>query len=308
MVSLGEQLIRNLSAGASEGAEVNLGWVIWLVFAIAGFVVFFIIGSYFKKKFDFDGSGETHGYFEITRNGTYPLRGNLATYKMIDDDELKLISKHIPEFKNFYDIVQQLKREGNLYLYTIKITDDSDIQDKLGTRARIMCAYPLESSDIHWLAQKGKLTFTSILRKEKTRYLYAVKSFKKQIMNEDRNKDDWYVLVPFPRTIKKETTVGFGNLEELKTTVYLKEITLANALMERFNIQGYVADAVIKNEFLISEKESIEDILKERTDQLKTSNIRINKLNYLLSQKAYVQGGKSEVKKQEAYNDDHISY
>lgn len=299
MASIGETFLRSISEGASEGAEVNLGWVLWLFVGIAVIVVGFIVGTHFKKKFDYDGSGEAHGYYEITRNGTYPLRGNMATYDMVDDDELKLISEQVPEYENFYDVIMQMKKEGNFHPYTFKITDDSDIQDKLGSRARILSAYPLESQDIYWTAQKGKLTLTSILRKEKTRYLYAIKSKKITVINEDKNEDDWYVIVPFPRVVSNKT-VGFGNIEQLQTTVYLKNITNASALISRANMAGFVADAVTKNQYLIDEKESAEKYLDERIGELKTTNQKVQRLNYLLSQKKYVDRGKVEVKKPEA--------
>ena len=299
MASIGETFLRNLSEGASEGADLNLGWIIWLFVSIAVLVVGFIVLTHFKRHFDFDGNGEPHGYNEITRIGDYPLRGNLATYKMIDDDELKMISDAVPEYENFYDVVLQMRKEDNLHLYTFKITDDSDIQDKLGSRARIMCAYPLESQDIYWTSQKGKLSITSILRKEKTRYISVIKSKKITVKNEDGNKDDWYVLVPMPRTITSKT-VGFGGLEELKTTITIKEIVNASALIPRINLAGFVADAVIKNQTLIDEKESAEDFLAETTIHLKEANQKIQKKNYLLSQKKYVDIGKTDIKKSEA--------
>lgn len=278
-----------------EGLVSSVGYIaiilLIIVLAFVGLIVIVIL----RRKFDFEGSGEPIGRVHIEIMGKYALEGNLAEWQMIDPEQLDLLKQH-DELKLVPDVLKQLYKEKNLFIYTMKNPDDSDILDKIGNRTFIISSGDLKSEKYYWYSQKGKFTFRSIFSKEKTRNIVAYSSARKvQVLNADRNLDDWWLLSPMPIVANKEM-IGFNNkvVDGMTHHIEIKEITNGKALASALNFIPFVVDALSKNDYLKKELAETIDHLDDRTKQLLQSNQKLQKKKRQMGQKPYVVKGKSE--------------
>ena len=234
-----------------EGLISSVGYlaIILLLFVVAFGAVITIV--WLRRKFDFEGSGEPIGRVHIEIMGKYALEGNLAEWQMIDPEQLDLLKQH-EELKVVPDVLKQMYKEKQLFIYTLKNPDDSDIMDKLGNRTFIISSGDLKTDTYSWFSQKGKFTFRSIFTKEKTRNIVVYSSAKKvSVLNEDRNLDDWWIMSPLP-IVEQKSVVGFdGKIGDMAHHIEIKEITNGKSLASALNFTPFVTDALSKNDFVI---------------------------------------------------------
>ncbi len=256
-----------------------------------------------RRRFDFEGSGSPIGHYRIDIMGKYALEGNLAEWEMIDDEELDLL-KQEEQLKVVPDVLKQMYREKTLFIYTMKNPDDSDIMDKFGNRIFIISSGNLKTDVYSWENQKGKFTWRSLLTKERTRNVVAYSSAKKvQVLNEDRNLDDWWILSPLPMVQEKEV-VGFDNraIGGMTHHIEIKEITNAKALASALDFAPFVTNALLKNEHLRNELNETTRQLEKTITDLHESNQKVQKKKRQLGQKEYVVSGKVESLHKEKQN------
>lgn len=285
-----------------EGLISSVGYlaIILLLFVVAFSVVILIV--WLRRKFDFEGTGEPIGRVHIDIMGKYALEGNLAEWQMIDPDQLDLLKQH-DQLKVVPDVLKQMYKEKALYIYTLKNPDDSDIMDKLGHRTFIISSGDLKSEKYSWFSQKGKFTFRSIFTKEKTRNCTVYSSAKRvQVLNEDRNLDDWWIMSPLPIVALKEN-VGFDNrVGEMAHYIEVKEIVSGKQLAHAVNFTPFVTDALSKNDYLIKELNETKEHLADITKRLLEANQKLQKKKRQLGQKPYVVRGKKEESTKEKQN------
>ncbi len=286
-----------------EGLISSLGIfaIILLIFVVAFGALIAII--MLRRRFDFEGSGEPIGRIKIEIMGRYSLEGNLAEWQMIDDDQLELL-KQDETLKVVPDVIKQMYNEKQLFIYTMKSPDDSDILDKLGNRIYIISSGDLKSPIYAYESQRGKFTFRSLLSKEKTKTVIAYSSAKKvQVLNEDRNLDDYWIISPIPMVANQEM-IGFNGkvIDGMTHHIEIKEIHNAKALASALNFIPFVTDALSKNDYLKKELEETKAHLETRTSDLTTSNMKLQKKKRQLGQKPYVVRGKVESTLKEKQN------
>jgi len=286
-----------------EGLITSVGYIaIILLLIVSSFVALLVI-VWLRRKFDFEGQGEPIGRVHIEIMGKYALEGNLAEWQMIDHEQLDLLKQH-DELKVVPDVLKQMYKEKQLFIYSLKNPDDSDIVDKIGNRTFIISSGNLKSEKYFWYSQKGKFTFRSIFTKEKTRNVVVYSSAKKvQVLNEDRNLDDWWVMSPLP-IVEEKQEVGFDSkvVGGMSHHIEIKEITNGKALSSALNFIPFVTDALSKNDYLKKELEETKNHLDDRTKQLLQANQKLQKKKRQLGQKPYVVRGKNESSTKEKQN------
>ena len=115
-----------------------------------------------RRRFDFEGSGEPLGHINIDIMGKYMLSGNLARWEEVDDEQLELLKGEAP-LVAVPDVLRQMYKEKNLFIYTMKSPDDTDILDKFGKKTYIISSGDIWSEKYSWESQKGKLHYVLYL-------------------------------------------------------------------------------------------------------------------------------------------------
>ncbi len=299
-------IAESIGAGANEFfsnlASTTSYFAIIVVMLAVGFGMFILIVHY-RRKFDFEGSGEPLGHFKIEIMGKYTLEGNIAKWQNIDPDQLNFL-RNEEKLNAVPDVINQMYNEGNLFIYTMKNPDDSDIMDKLGNRTFIISSGDLDSKEYSYRSQKSKLTIRNIFTKESTRTVIAYSSaYKAQVLNEDRNLDDWWIIAPIPM-VKPKELVGFNNrvMNGLSHHIEIKEITNAKSLASALDFAPYVIKAQLVNEQLKTELNETNSQLERTTKELIESNQKIQKKTLQLGLKPYVIGGKEDIEKKQKQN------
>ena len=303
MSSLAEE-IGSSAIGFFSGITSSVGIIAIIVFVIAITIVGLIAMILLKRRFDFEGSGEQLGHMDIHIMGKYSLVGNVAEWEMIDPEQLDLLKHADEKLRIVPDVIRQMQNEKSLFIYTIKTTDDSDILDKFGNRIFIISSGNLKSDIYSYTSQKGKFTLRSILSKEKTRHVVAYSSAKKiQVLNEDKNIDDWWIIAPLPMVANKDM-IGFDSkaIHGMTHYIEIKEITNAKALAHSLDFVPFVTNALLKNETIKKELEETNKQLELLHKENSSVNQKLQKKKMQLGQKPYVINGKLDEKKHESMN------
>jgi hypothetical protein len=299
-------IVEDISSGASglfSGLLQGTSTIAIVLVIIAVAFIGLIVIIQLRRRFDFEGSGSPIGHYSINIMGKYSLEGNLAEWEMIDDEELDLL-KQEEQLKVVPDVLKQMYKEKTLFIYTMKKPDDSDIMDKFGNRVYIISSGNLKSDIYSWENQKGKFTWRSLLTKERTRNVVAYSSARKvQVLNEDRNLDDWWIISPLPMVDEKQV-IGFNNraIGGMSHHIEIKEITNAKALASALDFAPFVTNALLKNEHLRNELDEITRQLEKTTKNLHESNQKFQKKKRQLGQKEYVVSGRVESLQKENQN------
>lgn len=286
-------------SGLTTSAPIIVIITILIAVAFVGLVIVILL----KRRFDFEGHGEPIGHYNISIMGKYQLIGNLAEWEMVDPEQLDLL-KQEEKLALVPDVVKQMYNEKTLFIYTMKSPDDSDILDKFGNRTFIISSGDLKSDKYSWTSQKGKFTLRSLFSKEKTRYAVAYSSARKiQVLNEDRNLDDWWVISPMPMVASKEM-VGFDNraVNGMTHHIEIREIVNAKALAHSLDFVPFVTNALLKNEHLRKELAETNSQLEKVNVELRSMNQKLQKKKMQLGQKPYVINGKAVETKHESMN------
>ena len=301
-MSIADQIVDGVS-GITSVLAGGLGFIAILVLIIAiGFVVL-VIAIILRRKFDFEGSGERLGRFRLIMMGKPILEVNLAKWEMINDDGLRALAND-PDLVFVPDIIKQMYNEETLHIYTAKITDEFDSLERYGNRTFIISSGKLESDEFSWVDQKSKLTLRTLFTKEQTRNVVIFYSVKKvEVLNEDRNMDDWYIVTPIPFS-KSKQMIGFNSkaVEGFSHHIELREITNADVLAKALDFAPYVADAESKNKHLRDELKKTTELLDITRSKLGSVNQKLNKKKLQLGQKEYVINKREEVEKEEKLN------
>ena len=302
-----QSMAERLAGGAGDFFSTltsSIGIIAIIGLLIAGAFGGLMLIIFLKRRFDFEGAGEPIGHVHIDIMNKYILEGNLAKWQMIDDEQLDLLKKEDDSLSIVPNVIRQMFKEGTLWIYTMRSPDDSDIRDKFGNRTYIISSGDLTSDKYSWFSQKGKFTWRSLLTKEKTRYIVAYSSFKKmQIMNEDRNLDDWWIIAPIP-IVGLTEEIGYDSrvMGGMRHNITIKIIENAKALATGLNYLPFVADALSKNDYLVKERDKVNELLEQRTKQLLEVNQKFQKKKRQLGQKPYVVSGKGEETKKVQQN------
>jgi len=286
-------------------------WIIVIVSVITGGTALFIVARWIKRKIDYEG--EEIGLFDIMIMGKYVLQGNLSINDSFDIENLEVLAEEAQREKKenktgkssleiIPQVIMQMMKEGKVFIYYYKVTDDSEILDKLNSRTRIISSGQLESNEFSWLEQRGKRSIRSVLRKEKRRQVVVYHSAKRyEIMNEDENYDDWWIVSPIPK-VEAEQHFGFNSkaVGGMEHHLFLNLIQGGKNLASIASYISSLTDAITKAEFYKQQYKNFQEIHKKVVQEKIALNGEINRLKMLLSQKKYVDYGKEELLKKQA--------
>lgn len=298
------EILEQLSGGVVEvGKTLASGTplVVWLMIGLAVFFLFFGLFIHFKRKFDFEGTGHQLGHYMFNITGKYPFEANVAEWDEINDYNLDLLASETnKDFEVQADVLRQMRKEGNLFIYTAKITDDSEIQDELEGRTYIISPVDLDDKKYYYESQASRFTWRTFFQKEKTRFVTSLEPTDVvQVYNEDRNYDTWFILIPLERTSKKEKNryeVGFNGrvITDHNYGIDIKHITNANSLANTLSYLPYVIKTKKEMKVLLEEDKAKEEIIEELSADVQSKNQTIQRKNRKLGAKQWIIISKTE--------------
>jgi len=291
MASIFDDLAEGLgetASGLAGGAGV---FVIVAIMAGVAFLSLVIIIT-FRKKFDFAGTGHQIGHYMIIFAKKYPIEVNLAEWDEIDDSDLDLL-ENSPEknFEIYADVIRQMRKEKTIYIYTMKITDDSEVEDELAKNIFLISAYDLDDKEYYFESQKAKFTWRSFFQKDRTRVVETYSPVELvTVYNEDKNEDDWFFIVPVSYPEPKTNVVGFDSRAITKHQYYItpKQITNADKLAYGSSYMPYVVKTKKEFKQLIEENSALEELVEERSAEVQSKQQIIQRKNRKLGTKTWV--------------------
>ena len=279
----------------------------WMPFIITGFIVgvAVIAGGiflrYVKIKMDYDnpdGSPE-HGFWHIRVNGDIIMEGWLSTNEILThEDELDLVAKIANESDVKLNIEEIKKEVGKtVFVYNLKRTDDYDLLEKHGKKTRLLLSNdPLEKENHWYLPVKGKRSIKSLIRTERPRVAnLAFRSKKIEVENEDGEKEDWWIGAIEPDKNAGYYEFGFEK-EIIPNMKYAYNITVNKGFTELAKSASLFATmfkAILDRENLKDLVNSLKKILEQKEEEIKALNMKLQKVNWALNQKKYVDKGKT---------------
>lgn len=274
----------NLAGGA--------GVLVLIAIIIGGTFLSIVIVIVLRRKFDFEGTGHQLGHYMLILADKYPIEANIAEWDEVDDSDLDLLERsEEKDFEVYADVIRQMRKEGNIFIYTVKITDDSEVEDELGKRTFIISSEDLDDKKTFFESQKAKLTWRSLFQKEKTR---IVQTFSPvdivTVYNEDKNEDDWIFIVPQRNEKPKTNVVGFDSRAITKHSYYItpKPITNAEKLAYGSSYMPYVIRTKREFDQLLQENKALEETVEERSAEVQSKQQVIQRKNRKLGTKEWV--------------------
>ncbi len=275
--------------------------LVWVMIGLAIAVVSFGTYIHYKKKFDFEGSGRQLTNYLINITGKYPIGVNLAEWDEVDDYDLDLLENdESKEFEFQADMLRQMRKEGKLHIYTGKITDDDMIEEDIEGRVFFISPVDLDDKQYYYESQTSKFNFRTFFQKEKTRIVTSLEPTDVlHVYNEDRNYDTWYVLIPLPRTMKKDKNhyeMGFDSkiISDHTYNMNISHIVNAKPLATTLSYLPYVIKSKKEIAVLLEEDKAKEEIIDELSASVQSKNQVIQRKNRKLGAKAWVIISKTE--------------
>ena len=276
------------------GSSVNEGFAgiaVWLIPLIAVILVGIIgyIGlRILKIRFDYAGDGQRFGKFKIHVMGLYRIEGNLSKRDIFKKEDLDELAKH-KDIDLVPDQINKLLKAEKLFLYDFRITDTSEAFDLTGSykSSMILSASRLESDDYSWVDQKGERTLTSVFLKEYPRNLIAYHTSEHyDVVNPDRNYDDYWLLDPVPlkENEKLDFISGNGKTYEVKIEHLEggKNLSTASSMIET------LSESFRQIRISREQVENMQDLVEQKDKELSKKNIHINKLRHMMNQKVLI--------------------
>lgn len=281
--SLGET-----ASGLASGAGIFVIIAIIIGFAFLSIVIMIT----FRRKFDFKGTGHQLGHYLMILANKYPVEMNIAEWDELDDSDLDLLEKSPEkEFEVYADVVRQMRKEGNIHIYTGKITDDSEIEDELAKNIYLISPYDLDDKKYYFESQKAKFTWRTLFQKDKTRVVETYSPVDIiPVYNEDQNEDDWIFIVPVSYEKPKTNIVGFDSRAVTKHMYYItpKQITNPDKLAYGSSYMPYVIKTKKEFKQLLEENKALEEWGEERSAEVQSKQQTIMRKNRKLGTKEWV--------------------
>ena len=184
--------------------------------------------------------------------------------------------------------IKEMVKAEKLFVYDFRITDTSEAFDLTGSykSSRIISSNKLESDEISWTDQKGERSLTSIFVKEYPRNVVAHhKSEHHEVLNPDRNFDDYWVIAPIPMIDAKKFGDGYlSNSYEIKVENIEggKNLSTASSMIET------LSESFRQIRTSREQVENMQDLVERKDKELAKQNIHINKLRHMMNQKVLV--------------------
>jgi len=267
-----------------------LGFIFWVVVLLGGGFGGFFVLRWLWLKYSYEGAIEI-APFRIHWMGKYGnVEGNLSINESFDEEVMVQLERH-STMKFVADMIRNEIRNGNLFIYNFKLTDEGQIVDSFSRRIRIISPIDMTLPKYTWMDSLGKRNFGSILRREKRRNIVVYHTSQKiTIVDEDGNEEDWWIICPVPMVESKELFRynGSGIPDTPVHYIEIKKIEGAKALAEMGSFAPTLAESIQKFLQVRNERDNYAQMYTDKVQELEDSNMEKNQLKHLLTQKVYV--------------------
>ena len=274
-----------------------LGFIMWAVIIIVVIVGGYLALKLWGSKFSYEGEDAIapYAFHWMSKYGT--VEGNLSHNDSFDEEVMINIEQH-SDLKMFPDIIRHMIKQKKINVYNFKMTDEGQATDDLDRKVRIISPIDLTSLEVAWEDQKGKRNIMSIVRREKRRnVVFYHTSQRIEIVDEDGNIEDWWIVSPVPMTEAKRI-IGFdSNAIAGAPTHFIEVLKLegGRALATLASLSPIISEAIAKYQHAIAERDTFHNMYEEGVLLLEEANMKVNDLKNLLTQKKYVDFGAEEI-------------
>jgi len=277
----------------TEGSEPILGilgFVFWIVIIIGATFGGFIIIRMAWLKFAYEGGIEIAPYRFIWMGKYGEIEGNLSLNDSFDDETMEGLEQHT-ELRFVKSIVQDQIKNGQLFVYNFKITDEGDILEDFAKKVRIISPADITLPKYTWLDTRGKRNLGSILRREKRRNVVCYHTSRREtVFDEDGHEVEYWIISPLPMVDAKEE-IGFTGKPITPAPAHFIDVIKIEGgkkLAEIATLAPILAEALKKYLHVKAERDNYAKLYDAEVEKNQETNMEKEELKHKLSQKIYV--------------------
>jgi len=267
-----------------------LGFVFWIIVIIGAVFGGFLLVRMAWRKFAYEGDIEIAPYRIIWMGKYGEVEGNLSLNDSFDDETMDGLEQHT-KLTLIKDIIKDQIKNGSLFIYNFKVTDEGDILESLSRKVRIISPYDLTLPRFTWLDTKGKRNLGSILRREKRRNVVVYHTSRKEtVFDEDGNEIDYWIVSPIPM-VEAKIAIGFDSKPIHPTpTHYIDIIKIegGKALAQIATLAPILAESIQKFLRVKQERDNYAKLYDQEVETNQKINMEKENLKHDLAQKMYV--------------------
>jgi len=269
----------------------------WVFFLIAVGISFWFFFSRLKERHDYEGTPICK--MRITIMKKYTLEGNLSENDSFDDEKLSQFREQ-KDLKVITGIVENLIKNGELYLYNFKVTDDTEATDDFPDKTRIFSPVKIETPEYSWQSQKGKRMFEKffLVSEKRQNCVFYSTTQRLTIYDEDGHEEDWWIASPMPMVEgKKYVTLRDNPFPDAPVhAINITKMEALRAVAEYASASTTIAKALGYNKHIIRERDDYHELYDKSLEENETVNMEKNQLEEELAQKKYIDTGREDRK------------
>jgi hypothetical protein len=276
-----------------EGSEPILGilgFVFWIVVIIGATFGGFIIIRMAWLKFAYEGGIEIAPYRFIWMGKYGEIEGNLSLNDSFDDETMDGLEQHT-DLRFVKSIVKDQIKNGELFVYNFKITDEGDILEDFAKKVRIISPADITLPKYTWLDSRGKRNLGSILRREKRRNVVCYHTSRREtVFDEDGHEIEYWIISPLPMVDAKHA-IGFNGKPLTPTPAHFIDVIKIEGgkkLAEIATLAPILAEALKKYLHVKAERDNYAKLYDDEVEKNQQINMEKEELKHKLSQKIYV--------------------
>jgi hypothetical protein len=289
-----EDLMFGFSGTPTEEASASslgiIGFVFWIVVIIGLTFGGFILFRMAWLKFAYEGGIEIAPYRFIWMGRFGEIEGNLSLNDSFDDETMEGLSEHT-DLKLVKNVIKDQIKNGKLFVYNFKITDEGDILEDFAKKVRIISPSDITLPKFTWLDTRGKRNLGSILRREKRRNVVVYHTSRREtVFDEDGNEVEYWIISPLPMVEAKEA-IGFNGKPISPVPTHFIEVFKIEGgkkLGEIATLAPILAEALKKFLHVKAERDNYAKLYDEEVEKNQQINMEKEELKHKLSQKIYV--------------------
>lgn len=293
-MSLLEDLMFGFSGTPTEEATASslgiIGFIFWIVVIIGATFGGFILFRMAWLKFAYEGGIEIAPYRFIWMGRYGEIEGNLSLNDSFDEETMDGLELHT-DLKIVKDVVLDQIKNGKLFVYNFKITDEGDILEDFAKKVRIISPADITLPKYTWLDTRGKRNLGSILRREKRRNVVVYHTSRREtVFDEDGNEVEYWIISPLPMVEAKEA-IGFNGKPISPTPSHFIEVFKIEGgkkLGEIATLAPILAEAIKKFLHVKAERDNYAKLYDAEVERNQQINMEKEELKHKLSQKIYV--------------------
>jgi len=289
-----EDLMFGFTGTPTEEASAStlgiLGFIFWIIMILGGSFGGFLLLRKVWLKFAYEGDIEIAPYRLIWMGKYGEIEGNLSLNDSFDDEVMDGLEQHT-QLRFVKDVVKDQIKNGKLFVYNFKITDEGDILEDFSKKVRIISPADLTLPKYTWLDSKGKRNLGSILRREKRRNVVCYHTSRREtVFDEDGNEVEFWIISPLPM-VDEKTIIGFDSNPITPSPAHFIEIIKiegGKALAELATLAPILAESIKKLLHVRKERDNYAKLYDQEVEAHQNTNMEKEELKHQLTQKIYV--------------------